>query len=528
MAHTSISSTTKLYELQNDASIQHIVITHPKFREFSYQLSSFIQATKELSDEEFWTAPIKALKRYRFEMSVAPLGFGNKEIITAEIIEKLEHAVETSQIYYQNYSTGFGVLINNLKDLIKQNENPFLNQITEMLDDHPKLALVLKESRHIPVVEKILFHNGVEDSVKIISEAQLRKPQVIDSTIVCIGASRWYNDHMFRAPRSEEICVLRFNWIKDSDCRKTSVFPGSKKVTEVLTKRNPHYQPLKPLVNTSNNEVNVIDDDNWLEDEELIPSLNLSNVSRKFALEYETSDSTLGRLFQLEGRRGVFLEAEENSTTLVIDLDDEEKNRVHRATTNHIQTGMFVLLRADEGEGKDYIIPVADKILGNKAPQYRELQKSWKSKLRLIVNKIGFSETITRLKQYGSIRANEINIRNWFSEKSIRPADYKDFFAIMRLIRVEELAERWWNLASQIDKAHMLAGSRIRKQLLRQVLTSDLSELEQRGEMRFELAELGTKPLLALRVVRISEQATRISNNQVNKIFELEEDKWLG
>jgi hypothetical protein len=34
--------------------------------------------------------------------------------------------------------------------------------------------------------------------------------------------------------------------------------------------------------------------------------------------------------------------------------------------------------------------------------------------------------------------------------------------------------------------------------------------------------------LLALRVVRISEQATRISNNQVNKIFELEEDKWLG
>lgn len=103
--------------------------------------------------------------------------------------------------------------------------------------------------------------------------------------------------------------------------------------------------------------------------------LKFVKCKQKFALGYETSDSTLGRLFQLEGRRGVFLEAKENSTTLVIDLDDEEKNRVHRATTNHIQTGMFVLLRADEGEGNDYIIPVADKILGNKASQYRELQK---------------------------------------------------------------------------------------------------------------------------------------------------------
>lgn len=211
MAHTSISSITKLYELQSDASIQHIVITHPKFREFSYQLSNFIQATKELSDEEFWLAPIKALKRYRFEMSVAPLGFGNKEIITPEIIKKLERAVENSQIYYQNYSTGFGILINNLKDLIKQNDNPFLNRITEMLEDHSELVLVLKESRHIPIVEKILFYNRMEGLVKIISESQLRKPQAINSAIVCIGASRWYNDHMFRAPRSEETYVLRFN-----------------------------------------------------------------------------------------------------------------------------------------------------------------------------------------------------------------------------------------------------------------------------------------------------------------------------
>ncbi len=166
--------------------------------------------------------------------------------------------------------------------------------------------------------------------------------------------------------------------------------------------------------------------------------------------------------------------------------------------------------------------------MGNKAPQYRELQRSWKSKLRAIVNKIGFSASISLLKQNGSIRANEINVRNWLSEKKIRPADYRDFFAIMKSIGAEGLAEKCWNFASQIDKAHLLAGSRIRKQLLRKVLNSDLSELEQRGELRFELAELEAKPLLALRVVRVSEQTTAISSNQVNKLFELEEDKWLG
>lgn len=528
MAHTRISQIEKLYELPTQVSVKHITVSHPKFREFSHQLSGFIQATKDLADDEFWTAPLKALKRYRFEMSVAPLGFGNKETVSDETIERLDRAVESSQFYDHNFSEGFKTLVGNLKILVEVDDNPFLDEIFQILTKHSELALVLKESRHISRIEKILFENGISQSIEIISESQLRKPRTVKKPIVCVGAGRWYQDYIFRTPRSEEIIVLKFPWIRDFDCRQKSVFSGSKNVTEFLSKKNPSYRQIKTSEESSSVETNVPVNQECLEDEELIPSLNLSSVGSKYALQYEATDSVMGRLFHLEGRCGIFLEAEENGTTLVIDLDDDEKNRVHRTVTKHIQPGMFVLLRADEGEDYDYIIPVANRLLGKKAPQYRELQRSWKNKLKEIIDKKGFDASIALLKQNGSIRANEINLRNWLSERNIRPADYRDFLAIMKSIGAEELAEKCWNFASEIDKAHLLAGSRIRKQLLRKVLNSDLSELERRGELKFELEELDTKPLLALRVIRIADQSTAVSANQINKIFELEEDKWLG
>jgi hypothetical protein len=226
----------------------------------------------------------------------------------------------------------------------------------------------------------------------------------------------------------------------------------------------------------------------------------------------------------LENRSGVFLDADEGGSWLVIDLAEEAATRVKRISVSSIEPGMYVLLR--EGGGGDYIVPVADKILASGATNARGLQRHWKSKLRDAVQMYGSYTVSMQLKKLGSVRANEGNVRNWMSERNIRTDDERDFAAIMRLVGLDEEKEEYWNNAALIDRAHRQAGGHIRKLLLRQVLTADLRDLERLGRMKFELSASGAGQMIALRVVARSPTPNRIPLGHIGRLFELEEEAW--
>ncbi len=91
---------------------------------------------------------------------------------------------------------------------------------------------------------------------------------------------------------------------------------------------------------------------------------------------------------------------------------------------------MFIVLRTI-GSG-DYIIPVANRILGNEAEHLRELQKLWKSRLRDAVRLKSLHNVSWELVKLGSkLAKTQQNIRNWISDTSIRPKDDRDFDAIL-------------------------------------------------------------------------------------------------
>jgi hypothetical protein len=177
---------------------------------------------------------------------------------------------------------------------------------------------------------------------------------------------------------------------------------------------------------------------------------------------------------------------------------------------------MFILLRTSGGG--DYIVPVANRILknsGEDVEKIRNLQQEWKGRLKLAVKCQSLQAVSQNLVKQGSqIAKNELNIRNWMSELSIKPRKEKDFEAILKFIGLRDRCNEFYEAAYLLDTAHRSAGKHIRKLLLQEVCNADLTQLEQLGSMEFELEQAEGGSMTAFRVVDI---APGIHNVPVSK-----------
>jgi hypothetical protein len=522
MAEVSVAAASEIYACNVAVGVEHRRVRHLQFRDFCFRIRHLLKALGETGADEYWRPIVSTLKRYRFEASVAPVGFGNKCLMPPETIYKIELQLERCRRLFQPELAAEGtILLETLKGLVAADDNPLLNELTDLAATKP-LTIALKEPRHVPVLEEVLVNRGLSDVMKVVSEAQLRGGKCYEK-IACIGARSWYEDYIFRAPRAPRLIVVRFEWIHDARPRG-HIFDGWERVRTTLNIQRRHEDKADDVT------MRAVDiSDELIESEELMPRLDLANISRQYArpgsTDDEAMDDVVAKLFQLEGAHGVFLEADERATALVIDLEEDERRRVKRARTAHITPGMFLLLR-EGGGGGDYLVPIADKVLGERAAGLRKFQKRWKESLRSVVRQFGLPEIVRKLRTFGAVRANEVNVRNWMSERNIRTEDPRDFRAIMTLIGLSKESEHCWQFASEIARAHQRAGAVVRKLLLKQVLRSDLTELETAGMMRFELSEVGGNPLAALRVLRISPEVVRISASHTGKLIDLENAGW--
>ena len=129
---------------------------------------------------------------------------------------------------------------------------------------------------------------------------------------------------------------------------------------------------------------------------------------------------------------------------------------------------------------------------------------------------------VDRLKTAGSKIANYQNLRNWMSPRSIRTLKKEDFDAIFRVIGLAEDADRYWSMMAVIDQAHGHAGTLIRRRLLEQVQSADLSPLQTEGRQDFELpGEVGGGGLTAVRIVAMSSEVVEAHPSAVHRLVEL-------
>ena len=526
MTHISLLAVNDIYSCSNCCKIKHHPVKHHEFGNFCLQLKNFERQLNEAAEDDYWKTFLRPLRQYQFELCAAPLPFNHSTVCQPETLDVLEKHLSRCERLYPNFTITARALLAYVTVLSQSYENPLLDFIAEIYSTcwGENVALLVKESKLISAVEKMLATNPRLRGIELLVPSQLRGGTCYERLIV-IGPTRWFPDYIFSASRATEIEILHYSWIRDK-WQPEPVFLGSNNVQTLAPQTVQFAMPEK--VNSNDNATVG----NYLEPEELLlPPINWSQIVKDFArssldsLDQEDEDLE-SRLFLLEGRAAAFLDAKAKQIVIdlkgndEIDLEEDNQSQVEKIPVTDIEPGMFILLRTSGGG--DYIIALANRRLGEKAQRTRALQSEWKALLRQKVKSSGIQTVIKYLLKLGSLHANELNVRNWMSERHIRPDNDQDFDAILNFVGLGDRLKQFYEAASLINSAHRSAGKHIRKLLLQRVCQSDLQQLERLGKMNFELSEVDGGSMTAFRIVDISTKTVMVSTSKIAHPFQLE------
>lgn len=493
-----------LYTECEERSIHYYRTGHHLFREFHRHSRALQRQAGEYLDDPSWAAMIRSLNRYRFIMSAAPLPFDDPSAeprFTEAVMQSL--VARLAPVY-----PGTAALARETVELFlllrKCTDNPFLDSIEALFGQEAgSVAILVRDSRLLePSVAALNRRDGLSH-FDVVGLEGVRGATTYTRLIIT-GPASWYPDYVFQAPRSRLLEVVAYQWNRVRwRPEQTFIEPycGAAKVGELITEA----------------EVEAETDEQW-------PEIDWSEIAR-FGVERVSGDADGGDedgiaayLFVLHGGKAVFLDGSDGARCLVIDPRDYAEARVKRIEVRNLEPGMFVLLRT-EGGG-DYIIPVADKLLGESAEECRIAQQYWKLLLRNHVLRDGLFETCIQLLELGSTRANESNVRNWMSERTIGTEREDDFLAIMRLIGLDNEYDRYRKITRRIKAAHLRAGTVIRRRLIEQVMAVDVGDLEKRGTLVFELPDTEGGQLTAFRVESRAPSTVDVPGSRLDRVFD--------
>lgn len=483
-------------------------VSHGLFREFCAASAGFARVLAESVRDPYWLPLTRSVRRFRFDCSAAPIPFSAVRIPYR--LSELRARYANCQSVYPQVRNLVLELLDRLEALMENRENPMLGVLAEQVDrDTDQTTAVLCDARLLTPVRAALAAVPELSRMEAVAQHKLRS-NVWHKTMVLFGAPSWYDDFVFGAPRSDSVRLIRYAWVPGRVPR-TSLFTA----VAVVDERGPY-------VDAEHESVADVLDTEGIRPEDGLSELLLAGVGldeRRGNDEPEILEQVRAVPTLLEGERAVFLEAEDDSTVLILDLEEEDRRRVHRIPVADLTEGTFVLLRS--GGGGDYVLPVADVLLGARAAELRAMQQEWKKRLRELVRRSSLLEVSVRLLDLGSRRADEGNLRRWMWGRSIRPQDRSDFNAIMRVIDLNSEADRYWTAMTLIDRAHLRAGQVIRKALLQQVRKADLSDLERIGSMEFDLPGAAVARMIACRVVKVGRETVKVSTHHVGRLLEI-------
>ena len=528
MKHVSLDSVSAVYDCARLADFEVHNIDDAEFHRFCLSLGEFERSLGESAGDDYWRTFLRALKRYRFDVSSTPLPFKYPTDQSPSLDERLRDQLMHCDLIYPRFAGSARELVDRVLSLRESHShsNPILAACAEIAGlGGADVAMLIKEPRLIEAVEQLLVAEPGTGPVEVIGPSQLTGHSCYSKLIV-IGPARWYGDYVFKSPRAHHIHIVKYRWVNDSN-PSGEVFTGSLKLSGT------GWADARGVASTSTKESSISPGDS-LNPEDFLPSIDWDDILRRVSArpvgdpEHADDDEeyVTALLFQLEGEIVVPLDASEGARATVLMLNQEETDPVRRIPVTNIEPGMFLLVRT--GGGGEYIVLAADRILGDRSGRAREAQRDWKDHLRRKVRQDGLRQVVQVLERYGSRRANQVNVRNWMSYRSIKTEDQQDFRAVMRLIGLADRFDEYWQTMTLIDRAHKMAGQLLRKQLLAEVRRADLQGLEKLGRMDFELPGVEGVNLTAVRILDIHPQTFEIDVARLGHLFELDGNPWLG
>jgi hypothetical protein len=495
----------RLYVDGADAKFSHHRVEHDEFRKLCVVMGHLQRHLRDsgAGSDTYWTLLMRTAKWFRFDAMASPVPFRDIELHSP--ISSLRSQYARCGSMYPQLAPVVVEVIDLLHLLSQSEDSPLLDAATDVHGTSKQTwAAVLCEARLVAASQAALTRVPRLKTVPVINQRQLRHVVWYEGLLL-FGAPSWYGEHVFQAPRARAIEIFRFSWVSGKS-------PPMSSFTAPLGGRGAKSGDVGQDV-----AADLLIGDDHLEPA-WVADLSFADIARQADTEPDdegTREAVRARPFVMEGGRVVFLEADEDATALVLDLDEHVEDRLQRLPVDDIAEGMYLLLRA--AGGGDYVVPVADSMLGGKRVKLRRMQQDWKDRLRRHVRETSLLDVSVRLLDLGSQKANESNVRNWMSRRSIHPNDRADFDAIMRLVGLDVEKDIYWRAMKTIDLAHLQAGQVIRRALLAQVERVDLSVLERLGSMEFDVAGGATGRMIASRVMKVGHEIVEISSSRIGK-----------
>jgi hypothetical protein len=501
MKLSDIDAINKIYTCSKSASLTWKSIEFPEFSNFTYAVQKLLNAVGDLDEDDYWYSFLKKIKRFRFDAVASPLSEEFLQESLIKLISDIQREKKPFITSHPNANAQYEILHLTGKSLVKTKLSQLLLSLSGVIKENKNAnhtAILVCETRLVSGAEQGLASANISN-VEVTSKSFLREDNCFENLII-IGPTRWYPKYIFDAPRAKNLLILKYAWIRDS-WKHQSVF-----VAPLKQRRN---KLMEAMID------DPYDNKSLSAEEMLLPSFDYQNIKNQLAEDLKNHhevDFVKAKLCLLEEGWAVFLEAEEFSSVLVIDLSDLSRP-VKKVKASEIEPGMYVLLRTTGGG--DFIIPVANQIMGPDSGKARDLQQNWKKLLRARVVSEGYEQTITKLLSLGSIRASGPNLRNWMYARNIKTEFREDFNAIMKLAGLDKESDHYWKMMEIIGNAHQRAGMQIRKMLLEKVEKSDLAALKRTGKMDFELADDSSISITAFQIKEIAPETMQVLHWQI-------------
>ena len=498
------------YACAASASVRAIAVDSELVSQFC-RWHQALQCTANANEGDLLLDELVRLSRgLWYRILSAPLPLSHPSLIDAAAADLLLKQVCTIGRSYSELREVSDRYASALAELRSSDDNPLWRATERELANRQadNVGLLIKPARLVGALRDLAATQ--QRRLEVLMESQLRRTVAFDRLYV-FGAGRWYPGFVFSAPRAPALRIVRYAVLSDSPPEEAAFVKPLRQPTRPPFAASAGHRAVGPLRFTA---------------DEARPALDIASIVRRAgrgdgAASPDPSDELVDvRVVFLEQELAVFVLATEHASELIVDLREEAEKLVHRISTVDLQPGMAVLVRT-EGGG-DYIVAAADQILAQKAEKLRRHQRYWKRLLRDLDEKLGTAEAVDRLKAAGSKIANHVNLRNWMSARSIRTHRKEDFDAIFRVIGLAEDADRHWSMMAEIDQAHRRAGNLVRRRLLKQVMSADLSPLQTEGRQEFELpGEVGGGGLTAVRIVAVSFEVVEAHPSAVHRMVEL-------
>lgn len=509
MSALSLADAEALYGCARSTTVAYHVVDHPLLQKLCKVGFRFENATLGTATEDFLRPLVRDARTIRFELATSPLAFNDSAIGQRLSTAKYDGLLRKASLAYPEHIANAEELVTLLREILSSDANPLLDALEPF--GGQGIALVILKPRLADAVRAALRTRPKTRLVEVITPEALRVPKIYQRLIVC-GPTRWFPDYVFSAPRASELHVVSYRW-QHAQWAPNSPFLAH--ASDVPAATAPGSVPAARDGDVAN--------ENW-------PDLDWEAIARR-ALEGPNGEPARQgqelletRLFSLSGGFAVFLDVTNRSRSLVIDPAADGVQQVRRVFSDDIEPGTYLLLRT-EGGG-DYIVPLADQILAERAGPHRTMQRHWKERLRQVVAVSSETEASGRLMDVGlrlidlgSQRADEANLRHWLSARSIGTGDKRDFQAIMGLIGLGSEADRYWSVTRQIRAAHHQAGSRIRRRLIEQVRAVDFGSTERQGRIDFVLPDAEGGKLSAFLVEARAPTRTLVPAQKEGQLF---------